>query len=374
MVHILFISNNKDRHVADTPLKKTPLYDSHPQLGARMVNFGGWEMPVQYDGIIAEHERTRADVSLFDICHMGEFLVTGPDALSALDRVLTADISTLSDGQCRYGFLLNESGGVIDDLITYRFSADRWMLVVNAATTAGDFEWIKTHLKGDVVLQDISNDTGKIDIQGPQSREQAETELGTDLSDLKFFRFKTVPYRNREIIVSQTGYTGEHGYELFTPADMITALWSAFLDSGIKPAGLGARDTLRLEAGLPLYGHEFDQTRTPVEARFARFAQKTRYFIGKEALDEQRKNKPPQTLAAFRLAGRRAARQGHRVLCGDREVGTVTSGSYSPTLGCSIGMAYIARECYRTGEKITIDMGRTRLTAEIVALPFYKKA
>ena len=243
---------------------RTILHDSHVRLGARMVDFGGWDMPVQYDGILAEHHRTRQDVAMFDTCHMDAFRVEGPGSLDFLSRLVTQDLRSLVDGRCRYGFLLRDDGGVLDDLIVYRFAADRWMVVVNAGTAPGDFAWFQSHAPAaGVALQDLRGIQGKIDVQGPNSQCPVETLLGMNLADMKYFSFRTFSVNGVAGVVSRTGYTGEHGYEIYAPVATILAFWERLLSLGVKPAGLGARDTLRLEAGLPLYGHELSTEVSP---------------------------------------------------------------------------------------------------------------
>ena len=351
----------------------TVLYPAHVRLGARMIDFNGWLMPVQYDGILAEHHRTRRDVSLFDTCHMGQCFVTGAAALDALSRLLTADLRTLPDGRCRYGFMLNEQGGILDDLIAYRFSAERWMLVVNAGTRETDVAWIRQHIGPSCAVEDPGPLRGKMDIQGPQAPEAVSLVLGVELSPLAYFSFHSVDYRGRPLIVSRTGYTGETGYEVYGDAEAIVALWEACLAAGVKPAGLGARDTLRLEAGLPLYGHELSEELTPVEADMTRYAAKAEPFIGRDTVRQKQAGGTPVRRAGFRLSGRQAARNGYRVLISGTDAGWVTSGSFAPTLGYSIGMAYVQPVRTEPGTKIEVDTARARLDGEIVSLPFYRR-
>lgn len=336
-----------------------------------MVDFSGWYMPVQYDGILAEHHRTRNDVTLFDTCHMGRFRVTGPGAREALDRLLTTDILGMKDGQCRYGFLLREDGGILDDTITYRFGESSWMVVVNAGTRPGDRDWIRARLPAGVVFEDISEAMAKIDVQGPNSLAAVQRVLGLEVSGLPYFRFLEFDFGGAAL-VSRTGYTGEKGVELYVPSAKINDLWQRFLDAGVKPAGLGARDTLRLEAGLPLYGHELSENVTPVEAAMDRYASKPRPFMGSDALVARRAGGGKQRLAGFKIAGRQSARAGQAVLSQGTPVGTVASGSFSPTLGYAIGFAYVACALAEPGTRVQIDTGRAVVEAEIVKTPFYK--
>jgi aminomethyltransferase len=353
-------------------LRHTPLYECHRALGARMVEFGGWLMPVQYEGIQAEHVATRTAVTMFDTCHMGRFRLSGTGAMEALSRLVSQDLRGLRDGMCRYGFLLREDGGILDDTIAYRFDAEHWMLVVNAGTRAKDRDWIVPHLAGAAAFEDASNRLGKLDVQGPQSLDVVSAVLGRDLTALGYFRFLTLAYHGGEIVVSRTGYTGEKGVEVYLAADHVARLWQDLLAAGVKPAGLGARDTLRLEAGLPLYGHELSEAVTPVEAGLERYAAKLDDFIGRDALARRRAEGARDRLCGFRTAGRQAARAGHRIVCEGRDVGLVTSGTYAPTLQCAIGFAYVAAACARPGARVQLDTGRARLDAELVKMPLYR--
>lgn len=353
--------------------KQTILYNEHQKLNARMIDFGGWMMPVQYEGIVAEHNCTRNNVSIFDICHMGEFIIEGPKAKEDIKHLLTTNIEPLVDGQCRYGFMLNDQGCVIDDLITYRFNENKWMIVVNAGTKENDLQWIKTHISPETTVTDISDTCGKIDIQGPKAKAPIESILNIDLSEIKFFRFKEITWNNKTVIVSRTGYTGEYGVELYADNDITIELWELFLNAGIKPAGLGARDTLRLEAGLPLYGHELDEETTPEQANLMRFVCMENDFIGKPALENKISNKEGRTLCGFKIEGRQAARNGNSVILNNTIIGKVASGSFSPTLNASIGTAFIDRNNSTENSAIGIDNGRKILEATIISLPFYKK-
>ncbi len=353
------------------PIQKTVLCDRHVRLGARMVDFSGWTMPVQYDGILAEHHRTRTQASMFDTCHMGRFRVTGPGALGALNRLLTMDVSLLQDGQCKYGFLLREDGGILDDVIVYRVSAVDWMVVVNAGTRAGDYAWFQAHLPADVVLTDISTTLAKMDVQGPQALDYVERVCGLKVDRLGYFRFFTFEYGG-EAMVSRTGYTGEKGFELYVATARMGELWDRFLEAGVKPAGLGARDTLRLEAGLPLYGHELSEAVTPVEAAMMRYVTKISPYIGQAAVAQHQAQGPDKQLVGFRIEGRQSARAGQAVVLNNRQVGTVTSGSFGPTLQAVVGFAYVETACSSVGTRVQVDTGRARLDAVIVKPPFYR--
>ena len=352
--------------------KKTPLWESHVGLGARMVPFGGWSMPVQYEGILAEHQGTRTDAAVFDTCHMGRFFVSGRGSLQALSMLLTTDLCRMKDGQCRYGFLLRQDGGILDDTIAYRFNEERWMVVVNAGTLARDREWIALRLPAGVEFEDASVRMAKLDVQGPRSLEIVSPLIGLDASGLGYFRFTAFRYGGSDAVVSRTGYTGEKGVELYVSADHVVELWGRLLAAGVTPAGLGARDTLRLEAGLPLYGHELSEDVTPVEAGMERYASKPEEFIGKAAVAARLRVGPACRLVGFRVEGRQSARAGNPVLAGGAAAGQVTSGSFSPTLQCVIGFAFVRAALAKPGTRVQVDTGRSRLEAELVVPPFYK--
>ncbi|MDR1777264.1 MAG: glycine cleavage system aminomethyltransferase GcvT [Desulfovibrio sp.] len=347
----------------------TPLTAWHTAHGAKMAPFAGWLMPIQYEGIVVEHEQTRARAALFDICHMGEFRVEGPAADAALAHAVSHNLATLREGKCRYGFLLNPAGGVLDDCIVYRFGPDSFMIVVNAACAAGDFAILRERLPAAVALNDISDDTAKIDLQGPQSLSVLEQTTGQNFHDLPYFSFRETVYNGVPLLVSRTGYTGELGYELYLPAAKVLTLWENLLDDArVKPAGLGARDTLRLEAGLPLYGHELDGEHSPAEAGFAALLSSEADYVGKKGAMNIR-----ERLIALRLEGRRAARNGDVVaLSGGVDVGRVTSGSFAPSLGCAIALAYVEAAAAEE-QNFLIKAARNELKAERVSLPFHTR-
>ncbi len=336
-----------------------------------MVDFSGWSMPVQYDGILAEHHRTRTDVTMFDTCHMGRFRVTGPGSLEALNQLITTDLCSIKDGQCKYGFLLREDGGILDDLITYRFNAENWMIVVNAGTQSRDRDWIQAKLPAGVVFKDVSTTLAKLDVQGPNALACVRQVCGVEVAALGYFRFLTFDYGG-EAIASRTGYTGEKGIELYVDATGMVELWDHFLAAGVKPAGLGARDTLRLEAGLPLYGHELSEGVTPVEANMMRYVTKSSAYVGREAVLRHQAQRPEKILVGFKIEGRQSARSGQPVMMGGRHVGMVTSGSFGPTLQYVVGFANIETDLSAAGTQVQVDTGRAILEAVIVKPPFYK--
>ncbi len=351
---------------------KTPLYDSHVALGARMGPFGGWDMPIQYAGILPEHAHTRTKTSIFDICHMGEFELSGPTAEADLERVLTQNIQTLAIGQCRYGYLLREDGGVLDDLTCYRLGADRFWLVVNAGTCAGDAEWIQGHLSATTKFLDLSPTIAKLDIQGPTSRAEMEAVTGFPLPDLKYFRFAEITLWGEPCLLSRTGYTGEWGYELYFPWNKAVEFWDRFLASpNILPAGLGARDTLRLEMGYPLYGHELSTERTPVATGRGSFMDRKKEFIGKPAVERDLEQGAGRYLAGLRLESKRAARAHDPVFQGDHRVGEVTSGSLAPSLGVAVALAFVEAGVSGPGTPLAVEVRGARLPATVAPLPFY---
>lgn len=353
-------------------MKKTPLHGEHLALGARMAEFGGWDMPIQYEGILAEHEHTRTKTGLFDICHMGEFEVCGPTAAADLERLLTQDIAGLQIGVCRYGFMLNEQGGVIDDLTCYRLGDERYLLVVNAATSDGDAAWIHQHLSPQTVFNDWSALLAKLDVQGPSSRAALEAVFGEKLPDLGYFRSAQCTCLGTVMLVSRTGYTGEFGYELYFPAAEAVRIWRALLaNPEIKPVGLGARDTLRLEMGYPLYGHELSADRTPVAVSRGAFIKKETGFIGREAVLRDLQS-PLEFLAGLELDSRRAARAGDAVFRNGSRIGTVTSGSLCPSLDRATALALIRAEHAAPGTALDVEIRGRLFPARVVELPFYK--
>ena len=353
---------------------KTPLHQAHIELGARMAPFGGWDMPIQYDGILIEHEQTRARAAIFDICHMGEFDLRGTTAEADLERLLTMNVASIQVGQCRYGYLLRDDGSPIDDLTCYRRAKDHFMLVVNAGTREGDAAWIKSNLSPGTTFTDISPATGKLDIQGPTSREEMERVFGVQLPDLKYFWFADITLLGSPCTLSRTGYTGEWGYELYMPRAESRRFWDALLKKGnIKPAGLGCRDTLRLEVGYPLYGHELGPGQTPVAAARGSFIDTKKEFIGRAACVRDLQNGCPRYLAGLKLESRRAARAHDKVMSGGNVVGEITSGSLAPSLGIAVALAYLDAALCKPGQIVQIPVqGGKSLNATVVELPFYK--
>lgn len=354
-------------------LKTTSLLHEHERLGARMAPFGGWLMPIQYDGILAEHRRCRESAALFDTCHMGRFLFAGDIAASGIERLFSFRLETIAVGRCRYGFLLNEQGGILDDLTVYRLAADRLMMVVNAGPEKKDFAAIRAGLGGNPLFEDLTGHAGKLDLQGPHSRDVLAELTGDEVKDIPFFGFRRMTIFGAEAIVSRTGYTGELGYEMYLGDDRVVDLWRLLLeDSRVAPAGLGARDLLRLEMGYSLYGSDLDETTTPLEAGLDRFVDLTKDFRGKDALIRQQTEGLSRVRTAFRVSSRRSPRHGYQILCRGETVGTVTSGAFSPMLGCGIGLGYVSPDCSQTGTHLEIRHEEISLEATVVELPFYR--
>lgn len=354
-------------------MKKTALHRQHIELGARMGEFGGWDMPIQYAGILQEHEHTRSKASIFDICHMGEFELSGVTALQDLEILLTCNVQSMETGQVRYGFMLNDDGGTIDDMTCYCLDTDRYMLVVNAGTAEKDAEWIKTHVSADTQFTDLSPAMAKLDVQGPKSREVLEDVFECNLPDLGYFRFREFEAMDASFILSRTGYTGEWGYEIYLPSETAVQLWGRIVMHELcEPGGLGARDTLRLEMGYPLYGHELSETRTPAATSRGLFVDMKKDFIGREKVAADLTN-PGERLVGLKLASKRAAREHDKIYCEDIEIGEVTSGSVAPSLGMAVAMAFVEPEFAEEGRELQVDIRGKRFSAEVVNLPFYKE-
>ncbi|MBN2188067.1 MAG: glycine cleavage system aminomethyltransferase GcvT [Chitinispirillaceae bacterium] len=354
-------------------MKKTILCDLHVALGAKMAPFGGYEMPIQYSGIIAEHRAARDAAVIFDTCHMGEFRITGENAAIDLETVLSCPVAALKIGQCRYGFLCNEKGGMIDDQIVYRMAEKEFFMVVNAATEPSDFDWIQKHLSSGTRIENLSAQTAKLDLQGPGSAKIMRELMALPIDGMKYYTWAKNRYRNTEILISRTGYTGEIGFEIYCSGDLGRAFWNDSLNCGVVPAGLGARDTLRLEMGYPLYGHELDERTNAAESNFVRAIDGSKKFIGSSAvLDPAAKRR---LLAGIRLDGRRTARNGDAIVDTDgKPIGTVTSGSFSPSLGCAVALGYVLIIKAGVGSRVRIRTDRQELTGSVVELPFYKNA
>ncbi|MBN1871639.1 MAG: glycine cleavage system aminomethyltransferase GcvT [Candidatus Omnitrophica bacterium] len=356
-----------------TDLKNTPLVDEHVNLKAKMAPFAGWNMPIQYEGIISEHLHTRQVASLFDICHMGEFYFKGDALSSGLDRIFSFSLNDIPMKRCRYGAILNEKGGIKDDLIVYRISLDEWMIVVNSATIEKDKKHIESHLKKGSEFKNLSGETAKLDLQGPLSRDIISKLIDPAAAKLKYYSFDYFDILGERNIISRTGYTGELGYELYISSGKVVELWRHLLkDKRVRPAGLGARDTLRLEMGYTLYGQDVDEETTPLEGNLERYLNFNKEFIGRDALFRQKEKGISKILIAFKAQSRRAPRHGYSILKDGKEIGIVTSGSFSPSISCGIGLGYVDIRHSKNGEAILIKSGPTEIEATICEKPFYK--
>lgn len=358
----------------NTALRHTPLLNQHKDLGAKLGPFGGWLMPIQYEGIIAEHNQTRQSASLFDICHMGEFLIHADPKNMELDTIFTFSLSSMPIGSCKYGFMLNETGGIIDDLVAYRLETSRWMIVINASTKDKDFLHINNNSSPEIIIEDISDKTAKLDLQGPLSGDIIKQIAGETAGDLKYYQCGEFSILNRNSIISRTGYTGELGFEIYVDAAVVAEIWHIiFADKRVKPAGLGARDTLRLEMGYPLYGQDIDDKTTPLEAGLEYFVDFKKDFIGRKALLKQQEEGLSRKVIYFISDTRRTPRHGDKIFSEEKEAGIVSSGSFSPSLGFGIGMGYVENGYDWIGAHISIRNNRSELSAEITDRPFYKK-
>lgn len=361
-------------------MKRTVLFDSYAEYGGKTIDFGGWELPVQFSSIKAEHEAVRTKAGLFDVSHMGEVLVTGEGALSYLQKMVTNDVSKLKDGQAQYTAMCYESGGTVDDLLIYKRGDNNYLLVVNASNIDKDLEWMNSHTTDDVKIEDASSSYALLALQGPIAQEVLQTLTDEPLADIKFFRFKeNVDISGHQVLVSRTGYTGEDGFEIYGSPEAIVALWSVILKAGasegVVPAGLGARDTLRFEAGLPLYGQELSKDISPLETGlgFVVKLNKEEDFFGKEVLASQKENGVPRKLVGVEMIDKGIPRTGYKVFLGEEQIGEVTTGTQSPTLKKNIGFALLNSEHTAEGTEIEVEIRAKRLKAVIIATPFYKR-
>lgn len=370
--------------MSNEELKKTPLNRAHRDLGGKMVDFGGWDMPVQYPaGVIEEHMRTRTQAGLFDVSHMGEIWVEGPDAIPFVNRLTTNDATKLVDGQAHYSALTNENGGVVDDLLVYRFGPERLLLVVNAGTTDKDWEWISSRKTADddVKLTNASPDYCQIAVQGPNALDILQLLTNTELAEIKYYHFAEGKVDGVDAIISRTGYTGEDGFEVYAAPAYAEQLWQKILETGgygtadgILPCGLAARNTLRLESAMSLYGHELGDDISPYEAGLGWITKLQKGdFTGSRVLAEQKEAGVKRKIAGFEMTEPGIARDGYDVYVGDEKVGVVTSGSPAPYLKKNIGLAFLPVEFANVGQEIKIEVRGKRLSAEVVPTPFYKR-
>jgi len=365
--------------ISVTDLRKTALFETHKNLKARMVPFGGWNMPVEYSGIIQEHTAVRTGAGLFDVSHMGEFIVTGPQALDLIQFITCNDASRLVDGQAQYSALPAEDGTVVDDLLVYRESANRFMLVVNASNIESDLEWIHNHNSFLARVENITNATGLLALQGPMAEETLQVLVDLPLNQIAAFRFARGQVSGVDATISRTGYTGEDGFELYFAASNSEQLWNSILRAGrrhgLLPAGLGARNTLRLEAGMLLQGNDIDRTTTLLEAGLGWIVKHGKgSFIGSDALAKEKAEGPRRKLVGFEMLGPEIARERYPIWIGGQEVGYVTSGSPSITLKKNIGLAYLPVDLAVVGETCEVVVRKRDCKAQIVSTPFYKRS
>lgn len=367
--------------MTDEDLKRTPLYEVHRELGAKFVPFGGWEMPVQYSSLKEEHLAVRRAAGLFDVSHMGEIEITGEAALPALQHLITNDAARLDYGGALYTPICYDSGGVVDDCIVYCVSREAYLLCVNASNTDKVFEWVRANNPHGAVIKNVSGNFCQLALQGPASVDILSPLVKDDLSKVKYFNFISTELLGSAVIIARTGYTGEDGFEIYGYTDKAVEIWKAIMESGreygILPIGLGARDTLRLEMGYPLYGHELSENRTPVEAGLW-WCVKTYKdeYIGKAPIEERLGGGPEESLVGYIVTGKGIGREGYDLYDdreGTRRIGTVTSGTMSPSLGKAVGMAYVHPSLKEPGTEIFIKVRDKLVSAEVVKRPIYKK-
>lgn len=358
--------------------KRTALYDEHLKLKGKMVEFGGWDMPVQYTGLADEHETCRTKVGLFDVSHMGEVRVRGREALSFLNRLVTNNVEKVKDNQAQYTVMCYENGGCVDDLIIHRFGPEDFFICVNASNTEKDFEWIKNHSPKGVSVENVSADYTQIAVQGRHAQEILQKLTDTPLADIKYYWFRQGRVLGKESVIARTGYTGEDGFEIYVPWHSGPAVWNALLEEGqrfgIKACGLGARDTLRTEMKFPLYGHEIEKDLNPLEAGLGWVVKLDKPdFVGKQPLVQLREAGLKRTLVGLKSLGKAIPRQGYAIELDGRNIGVVTSGTMSPSLKVGIAIASVDRAHSAIGTKLDVVVRDQRVPHEIVETPFYKR-
>jgi aminomethyltransferase len=360
--------------------RRTPLYEAHVAAGGRLVEFAGWSMPVQYAGVLAEHAAVRTRAGLFDVSHMGQASIRGPGALAFLQGVTCNDVSRLTPGRAHYNALTTPEGAFIDDLLVYMLAPGEFVLVLNASNTAKDLAWLKEHSAGpDVEVVDVSDRWALLALQGPRAVDILRPLTGTELSTLRYYGFVRAAVAGADCIVARTGYTGEDGFELFAPAETAASLWEALMRAGgshgLMPAGLAARDTLRLEAKMALYGNDIDESTTVLEADLGWIVKLDKGpFVGRDALVLQHREGVARKLVGFEMTGRSIARRGYAAYRGAERVGTVTSGSYGPWIKRNIGLAYLPAGMWEPGTALEVEIRGRREPAVVVPTPFYKRS
>jgi len=364
--------------VPDAPLKQTPLNAVHRQLGAKMVPFGGWDMPVQYGGILEEHKAVRGAAGMFDVSHMGEVEFRGPAALEAVQRLTSNDASRLQVGQVQYSALTTEAGAFVDDLTVYKFADDHYLVTVNASNIDKDFAWMREHTRGNVEVRNLSDETALIAVQGPKAIEILQKLTPLDLAGIKYYWFARGKVLGYDAVASRTGYTGEDGFEVYLKPQQAAALWNAVMEAGrpfgLVPCGLGARDTLRLEAKMALYGNDIDDKHTVLEADLAWILKLEKgEFIGKAALAQQKAQGVKRKLVGFEMTGRGIARSHYKIVKNGQPIGEVTSGGPAPWLNKNIGLGYVAAEQSAIGTEFEVLIRDNPVAARVVQTPFYKR-
>ena len=376
VISLVYISGMTQE--SSTELKRTPLHQVHVAAGGKMVPFAGWHMPIEYTGLVSEHMAVRTSAGLFDVSHMGEIEISGPDALSLVQKVTTNHAGKLGIHQAQYSALIYPQGTFVDDLLVYRFAEQHFFLCVNASNVEKDYDYIRSHATGNVEVRNTSDEYAQIALQGPKAIPILQKMTAFDLQTIKYYWFRPLDLAGHSVIAARTGYTGEDGFEIFCKPQAAPGLWNRIRELGgdnVSLAGLGARDTLRLEAKMVLYGNDIDDTTTVLEADLEWIIKWDKgNFIGKEALLKQKEQGVDRKLAGFEVVDRGIARHGHPAYIGDQQVGTVTSGTYAPYLKKSIGLIYLPDERSAVDQEFEIDVRGKRLKARVVPTPFYRRA
>ncbi len=379
-VGVFFVFHSEQGAINVTELRRTPLYPLYKKYGAQIVDFAGYEMPVQYSGIVAEHKLVREKAGLFDVSHMGEIEVKGPGAGAFIQKIITNDLMKMMPGQAQYSPMANDQGGTVDDVLVYCLKDDEYWIVVNAANREKDWEWMVSHqTASDVTLRDLSDEVAQLALQGPLAETILQKLTAVDLSQIRYYSFQShVVVAGVPSLVSRTGYTGEDGFEIYVDAAEAVGVYEALMDIGaplgLQPVGLGARDTLRLEARLPLYGHELRDDISPLEAGLGMFVKTAKdEFVGKEALLSQKENGLRRKIVGYELMDRGIAREGFTVFGPDGAIGFVTSGTFSPTFNKSIGLAMVDLTYAEVGTEFDIEIRGKKARAIVVKTPFYKR-